>query len=349
MRTADSDPAGPAASAVRVRGHYRLPEDKAPAMRRARRLEWATLGFMASIVAVVGWTMGSSQAMKAAWIEDLLSLVPPLAFLVAARYQDRPPNPKFPYGYRRAMSISFLIAATALLAFGAFILVDSVLSLAKAEHPVLGTLEILGVEVWAGWPMIGALAYSMVPPMLLGRLKLPLARELHEKTLHADAAMNKADWLTGGAGILGVLGIGIGWWWADAVAAGVISFEITRDGIGNLKSVIEDLMDRRPMTVDRKEVDRLPDRARQELEKLPWVERAAIRLREEGQVLVGEAFVVPSDASDLPQKLVRASEHVQALHWRLHEIVITAVPSLPAGSASGSPVHPQPSGRGSDY
>lgn len=337
MRAADSTPAGPVATAVRIRGHYRLPEDKAPAMRRARRLEWATLGFMTSIVAVVGWTMGSSQAMKAAWIEDLLSLVPPLAFLVAARYQDRPPNEKFPYGYRRAMSISFLIAATALLAFGAFIFVDSVLSLVKAERPVLGTREILGVEVWSGWLMIGALAYSMVPPMVLGRLKLPLARELHEKTLHADAAMNKADWLTGGAGILGILGIGIGWWWADAVAAGLISFEITRDGIANLRSVIEDLMDRRPMSVDRKEVDQLPDRARQELEKLPWVELAAIRLREEGQVLVGEAFVVASDVSDLPVKLVRASETVQALHWRLHEVVVTAVPSLEPANRTGPP------------
>lgn len=313
---------------MRVRGRYRLPDDKQPALRRARRLEWATLGFMASIVAVVGWTMGSSQAMKAAWIEDLLSLVPPLAFLVAARYQERPPDEKFPYGYRRAMSISFLIAASALLAFGLFILYESVVSLVEAEHPTVGAREVFGTPVWSGWLMIGALAYSIVPPLVLGRMKLPLSRELHEKTLHADADMNKADWLTGGAGILGILGIGIGWWWADAVAAGVIALDITRDGLANLKSVIEDLMDRRPMSVDRKRIDDLPDRARQELETLPWVEQAAVRLREEGQVLVGEAFVTVSDATDLPSKLVRASERVQSLHWRLHEVVVTAVPGL---------------------
>ena len=39
-------------------------------------------------------------------------------------------------------------------------------------------------------------------------------------------------------------------------------------------------------------------------------------------------FVVASDASDLPAKLVLASETVQAFHWRLHEVVVTAVPSL---------------------
>ncbi len=30
--------------------------------------------------------------------------------------------------------------------------------------------------------------------------------------------MNRADWLTAGAAILGVAGIGVGLWWADAVA-----------------------------------------------------------------------------------------------------------------------------------
>jgi hypothetical protein len=32
-----------------------------------------------------------------------------------------------------------------------------------------------------------------VPAALLGRAKLPLAGALHDKVLHADATMNKAD------------------------------------------------------------------------------------------------------------------------------------------------------------
>lgn len=37
---------------------------------------------------------------------------------------------------------------------------------------------------------------------------------MHDKVLHADAKMNKADWMTAAAALVGVLGIGLGWWWA---------------------------------------------------------------------------------------------------------------------------------------
>ena len=58
--------------------------------------------------------------------------------------------------------------------------------------------------------MIAALATTMPPAILLGRAKLKIAREIHDKVLFADAEMNRADWLTAGAAILGVLGIGAG-------------------------------------------------------------------------------------------------------------------------------------------
>lgn len=68
--------------------------------------------------------------------------------------------------------------------------------------------------------------------MFLGRAKLPLSRELYNKILYADADMNKADWSTAAA-ILGVIGIGLGFWWADLVAAGVIALDILKDGVTN--------------------------------------------------------------------------------------------------------------------
>jgi hypothetical protein len=39
----------------------------------------------------------------------------------------------------------------------------------------------------------GALTYSIVPPVILGRMKLPLAKRLQDKVLHTDAMMQKAD------------------------------------------------------------------------------------------------------------------------------------------------------------
>jgi cation diffusion facilitator family transporter len=311
---------------VKLRHEFELPSGLEPELRRAVRLEWTTLGFMVTIVAAVYLAMGGSQAMKAAWVEDMLSFIPPAAFLISVRFRDRKPNAEFPYGYHRSVSIAFLAGAVALALFGGFILVDSVMTLVHREHPSIGTTVVFGRTIWTGWLMVAALAYSMIPPLVLGRLKLGPARVLHDKTLKADADMNKADWLTGGAGIVGVLGVGLGFWWADPVAAGVISIDIVKDGFQNVKRVVQDLMDQSPTTVDGERSD-IVERARAALLVLSWIRDAQVRLREEGHVFTGEAFIVPTafDVTELPQRFDEARASLYALDWRMHDIVLTVV------------------------
>jgi divalent metal cation (Fe/Co/Zn/Cd) transporter len=169
--------------------------------------------------------------------------------------------------------------------------------------------------------MIAVLLYSAVPPFVLGRLKMRPARRLHDKTLKADADMNRADWLTAGAGIVGILGIGAGWWWADAVAAGVISLDIVKDGVTNLRRVVADLMDRRPITVDG-EPSEVPERVRRALLELPWVRAAELRVREEGHIFAAEAFLVVTSTADLPAKLAAARRTANAVDWRMRDLVV---------------------------
>lgn len=88
---------------------YHLPE-KRQTLRRAKRLEWATLFFMFSITVVMYLTMGSSQVMRTAWIEDVLALISPIVFLVAVHCSEKPPDASFPYGYYRATTASFVAA-----------------------------------------------------------------------------------------------------------------------------------------------------------------------------------------------------------------------------------------------
>jgi divalent metal cation (Fe/Co/Zn/Cd) transporter len=314
---------------VRLRPDFELPPELEAVHRRAVRLEWFSIAYLASAIAVLAAVLGSSQAMKAAWIEDILSLLPPLAFLVAARYRDRPPNDRFPYGYHRSVGIAYLSASAALLAMGGFVLYDSAMVLARFEHPSIGLVEVLGHQVWLGWLMIGALLYSGLPPVVLGRAKQRLAAQLHDKVLYADAEMNKADWATAGAAVLGVIGIGAGLWWADAVAAIVISLDIVRDGIGNLRTAGHDLMDRRPTTYDHSEPLPLVDDVGDRLRALPWVAGAEVRLREEGHVLVGEAYVVPAGTpADLPQLVERTTRAIEELDWRLHDVAVVVLPRL---------------------
>jgi len=306
---------------------YHLPDDKQQLINRAKRLAWITIAFMISIIAAVGFTMGSSEAMKAVWIEDLLSLIPPVAFLIGTRYFDRPPDEEFPYGYRRAVMIAFLTAAVALLGFGLYILIHAVSSLVMAEAPTIQTITIFDRRIWLGWLMIAALVYSAIPPFILGRMKQPLAKELHQKALQTDANMNKGDWLSGLAGVLGIMGVAYGYWWADAVAAIIISVEILRDGFSDLQHSVAQLMNKRPSDVDGKP-DPIPDKVNEELEKLDWIERARVRLREDGDVLTGEAFIVPKDERDLLNRLRNAYDVANAVDWRLHDVNIVPVRTL---------------------
>jgi len=289
---------------------FRLPPDKHDLLQRAKRLEWITIGFLISIVIVVGLTMGASQTMKAMWTEDILSLIPPIAFLIGVHFFDRPPNDDFPYGYRRAVMIACLTGSFAIFAFGAFILIDSVIKLIMAEHPTIQTIALFGHRVWLGWLMIAALVYSVIPPFILGRMKLSIANELHEKALQTDATINKGDWLAGLAAVCGILGLGLGFWWADAAAGLIISIEIVKDGVKNLSNSVAQLMNKRPSFVDSREADPLPEKVQEQLEGLEWVAQARVRLREDGDTLTGEAFVVPKDDSNLLDRLGAAKKEM---------------------------------------
>lgn len=306
---------------MRPRDPFELPPEIERSMPRAVRLEWLTIASMSAVVAAVYLTKGSSQAMQAAWIEDMLSLVAPVAFLVSARFRHRPPDDAFPYGYHRSASIAFLAGAVALTLFGGLILFDSVRTLVRAEHPTIGTSVVLDTQIWSGWIMIGVLFLSGVPPFVLGRLKMEPARTLHDKTLKADADMNKADWMTALSGIVGILGIGVGLWWADAAAGGLISLSIAHDGVSNLRQVVADLMDRSPVTVDGEPSD-TPARVRDAIAALPWVESAEVRLREEGHVFAGELFVATAATADLPARVAEARRVAHAVDGRVHDVVV---------------------------
>jgi cation diffusion facilitator family transporter len=306
-----------------------LPDSKRRANRAALRLEWISLAYWLSAIVLLYFTLGQSQAMKAAWIEDILGLFPPVAFLIASRYRDRNPNRRFAWGYHRSITIAYLVATVALFALGAFLLIDSVEKLLRGTHPPIGMVEIFDTQVWLGWLMMGALAYSGIPPLILGRLKRPLAAELHDKVLFADAKMNQADWLTASAALIGIVGIGFGLWWADAVAAIVIALEILHDGQKFMRESVADLMDDAPQTYDEGKAHPLVDEVKREVARTPWVRDGLVRMREDGHVLAADVFVVPGgDEGSLADRIEELVERLLDLDWQLHDVTVTAVPEL---------------------
>jgi cation diffusion facilitator family transporter len=312
-----------------------MPEEQQKALSRARWLEVIWIVVLATIVTAIYFSLGNSQAMKTAWVEDMLSFVPPVAFLVGSWIEGWKPNRRFPLGYIRVTSIAYLISAVALGGVGIFLIVDSSMALIKREHPTIGSVELFGVTMWFGWMMIAALAYSVVMPVIFGRLKMGPARTLHDKTLWADALMNKADWMTGLAAVVGILGIGMGWWWADAAAAILIALDVLHDGYKHTGAAIRDLSDEMPRTIDDKKFDPLIDKVQNHVEMLPWVRESRLRLREEGRFLTGTIYVVPREESVSPESIEAAEVQLLGLHWRLHDVSImprVKIETPPAGS-----------------
>jgi cation diffusion facilitator family transporter len=313
---------------VRPIESFEFPDDKKALFKRAQRLEIITILYIASAATALYLTMGSSQAMRASFFEDVISVIPAILFLICTRIALWPPNRNFPYGFHGAVSIGYLLSSIALIGMGLFLLIEAASKFLSGERTTIGGMHIFGETIWAGWPMLAAVAYTGIPSVILGHMKLKLAPKLHDKILYADAKMMKADWMAESATAIGVLGAGFGYWWIDPLAGGIIALDILKDGISNLFVVIADLIERRPRKTDQSGYESMPDDLRRRIESLDWVKEAEVRLRESGHILLGEVYVVPKLTDNLPERVSGAIDDAKQMHWRLHDVAISVVPHL---------------------
>jgi divalent metal cation (Fe/Co/Zn/Cd) transporter len=292
-----------------------VPSELREPMRRAVRLEWWNIGFTISIIVVMGLVLGNSQTMKTAWVEDTLGLIPPVVFLVAVHFEKKGATPDYPFGFDRVHSLAFLIAAVALAGVGALLLWDSIGTLAAREHATVATIHLFGRDLWLGWLMLAAQVYSIIPPLIIGRKEMPLARRMQDEVLFTDSKMNKANWQTGAAGLAGIIGLGLGWWWADSVAAAFISVGIISDGLRALRIATAELIDGVPRDLGSTRPD--PE-AQLLIEKLrAQYPGAVIRLREKGRYIHAEAHGVDPD---LRQNLDALWPGEPGRSWRLAQL-----------------------------
>ena len=140
--------------------------------------------------------------------------------------------------------------------------------------------------------------------------------------------MNKADWMTAGAALVGVVGIGFGAWWMDAAAAIVIGTDIAYDGFKYTRAAMKDLLDARPRPLDDSGAHPLVSRVREVVAELDWVEVAAVRMRELGHVFSVSVLAVPVDEHGLLGRVEDAVERICALDWKLQDVVVAVVREL---------------------
>lgn len=318
-------------------GRTDLPPEQARALRQAIGIEVFTICYTAVTIVVVALVLGNSQAMKTAWIEDIFSLTPQIAFLVALIFVRRRPTKRFPFGLHRAMGVGHLVAGVALFVVGANLAFEAVTGFVAGDHPTIGTIVLFGQNLWLGWLMIGVMAIIAIGPPFYGRYKLKLAKKLHNKLLFADADMAKADWHTNAASIVGVLGIGLGIWWLDSAAALFISLGILWDGVKNTKAAVLDLMDTRATSYDQKHIHPLIGQTNELLGGLRWVRKSGVRMRDEGQVFHVEAYVVPRKPRVKLSAIEAAERAIVALDWKVQDVNLIVVSELPSEADASLP------------
>lgn len=317
-------------------GRTTLPSEQEQAIKKAVRWEVFTIVYTSITIAVIALVVGESQAMRTAWIEDMLSLIPQIAFLTALLFVRRRPTKKHPYGLHRAMGVGHLVAGVALLAVGLNLAIEAVTGLIAGEHPTIGTVQLFGQTIWLGWLMVAVMAVVIIGPVFMyGPAKSKLAPVLHNKLLYADADMAKADWQTTVASIVGVLGVGVGVWWLDGAAALFISLGIIWDGFRNTKTAIVDLMDQRARTYDSKNPHPLARDIVSYLRSRPWVADAGVRMRDQGQVFHVEAFVVPHRSKVSVEEIATAAEGIADIDWKMQDVVVMPVEELPDEADTG--------------
>ena len=291
--------------------------------RSMRKLAWMSLAYQIGATLLVGFTVGNSQAMKTEWIENALAVIPITGVLLTYHTENKHPEPRHPFGHHRSGTIAFVSAAFTLACVGTYLFYDSLTNLIHREYPSIGGLMLFGYTFWHGWLMIGVMAFTAIPQVLLARAKLPVAKLIHDKPLHACAEMNRANWATNGAGVIGLALVAYGFWWGDSLAALIISLDIMRDGWTNVAKSLSDVMDHHPVDLESGAQHPIVEQVGRVLRALPFVADERTLIREHGRYFYAEIFIRPN--KHMPP-VSAASQRVRAalmsLDWRLQHIVV---------------------------
>jgi len=185
---------------------------------RALRLEYLTVGWnlVEGVVAVTAALLAGSVAILGFGIDSFVECASAAVMIwrLRAERARAMSHDRLEVIERRAQRL----VAGSLFALAAYVTVDAVQTLWRSERPSFSTVGV------------ALLLVSIAVMLWLARAKRRLASELGSQAMEADAFQTTACWWLSIAALIGVgLNGLLGWWWADPVAAIVISGLIARE------------------------------------------------------------------------------------------------------------------------
>jgi divalent metal cation (Fe/Co/Zn/Cd) transporter len=185
-------------------------QDHRRLLRHAFQLEYATIAWntLEGVVAIVAGLSAGSVALVAFGLDSSVEVFASIVVVLELRGADRS-------GEHRAVRLIGL----GYLLVGVYVAWDTITSIASGHRPDASPLGI------------AFLAVTVVVMLLLAAGKLRVGRAIASPTVLADGRFSLVDGALAGSVLVGlVLTAILGWWWADAVLAGVIAVFALREG-----------------------------------------------------------------------------------------------------------------------
>ena len=249
--------------------------------------------------------LGGSVGLLSDALHNLADVSTSLVVFIGLRVSRRPASNSHPFGWERSEDIAGLGVALAIWVSAAF-----------AGYLSVHKLFVHGSTTDVGYG-IAAAAVGVVANQVVARYKGRVGRRIQSATLIADAQHSWLDALSSAGAMIGLVGVAVGWSWADAVAGLLVTGFICHVGYEVTSDLVKHLMD----AVEPGVVVAATTAATQ----VEGVAHAHVRARWMGRTLLVEVegFVAPAttiDAAEITGRAVEAAvrdavPEVRVVRW----------------------------------
>ena len=255
--------------------------------------------------AVVGVLTGSLAILSEA-AHSLIDLAATVMTYFAVRWADKPADQDHQYGHGKIENVAALAETALLFILSGVVMWESGQRLiGDHPHPVEATIFAFGIIV-----------ASIVVDFFRARVLTKVAIDTSSPALEADALHFSSDLWSSAAVLVGLVGIRLGYSWADSAAAMVVAVFVCYAGWQLGRRTIDALTDTAPAGV----AERIGAIARK-VGNVASVER--VRTRQVGGTVVGEIDVAASRTLPL--------DRIEALKEDIGAAVRSALPNAEIG------------------
>ena len=192
----------------------------------------ALVNVFLSIIKIGFGVLGQSAALIADGVHSLSDLASDLLVLVAVKFGAREADHDHPYGHRRFETIATVVLGVGLIVIAAGIAWDVYERMLQPELILIPHPSAMGIA-----------AISILANEWLYQYTKRIAKFTRSKLLLANAWHHRSDAISSIVVLIGVAGSLLGYIWADAVAAVIVSLMVAKIGVNLVSDSIKELVD----------------------------------------------------------------------------------------------------------